>query len=79
MALLWPGGTVLFQKLDRVDILELRRTILANVPSDYVGFNKYLEYFDSIMDRLFFVGSVLCEPRRAGSIGSPSLSGIHKG
>ena len=42
---LWPyfglAGKVLFQKLDRVDILELRRTILANVPSDYVGFNKY--------------------------------------
>jgi hypothetical protein len=41
VAPLSPVGKVLFQKLDPVDILELRRTILANVPSDYVGFNKY--------------------------------------
>jgi hypothetical protein len=41
MALLSPGGTVLYQKLDPVDILELRGTILAGLPSDYVGFNKY--------------------------------------
>ena len=40
MALLSPGGTVLYQKLDPVDILELRGTILASLPSDYVGFNK---------------------------------------
>jgi hypothetical protein len=24
-----------------VNILELRRTILANLPSDYIGFNQY--------------------------------------
>jgi hypothetical protein len=27
--------------LGSVDILELRRTILANLPSDYIGFNQY--------------------------------------
>ena len=26
---------------DPVDILELRRKILANLDSDYIGFNKY--------------------------------------
>ena len=39
--LLAPDGKVLYQKLGPVDILELRRTILANLPSDYPGFNKY--------------------------------------
>lgn len=39
--LLSPEGKVLYKKLGSVDILELRRTILANLPSDYVGFNKY--------------------------------------
>jgi hypothetical protein len=39
--LLSPGGKVLYRKLGPVDILELRRTILANLPSDYGGFNKY--------------------------------------
>jgi peroxiredoxin len=39
--LLDPNGTVLYKKLGSVDILELRRTILANLPSDYVGFNQY--------------------------------------
>jgi hypothetical protein len=39
--LLSPGGKVLYQKLGPVDILELRRTILATLPSDYSGFNKY--------------------------------------
>lgn len=39
--LLAPDGKVLYQKLGPVDILELRRTILANMPSDYIGFNKY--------------------------------------
>ena len=34
-------GNVLYQKLGPVDILELRRKILANLPSDYIGFNKY--------------------------------------
>jgi peroxiredoxin len=39
--LLSPEGKVLYKKLGSVDILELRRTILANLPSDYAGFNKY--------------------------------------
>jgi peroxiredoxin len=34
-------GKVLYRKQGSVDILELRRTILANLPSDYEGFNKY--------------------------------------
>jgi thiol-disulfide isomerase/thioredoxin len=39
--LLDENGKVLYKKLGSVDILELRRTILANLPSDYIGFNKY--------------------------------------
>jgi peroxiredoxin len=39
--LIAPGGKVLYQKQGSVDMLELRRTILANLPSDYEGFNKY--------------------------------------
>jgi peroxiredoxin len=39
--LLGPDGKVLYQKLGPIDILELRRTILANLPSDYIGFNQY--------------------------------------
>jgi hypothetical protein len=39
--LLAPGGKTLYQKLGPVDILELRRKILENLPSDYIGFNKY--------------------------------------
>jgi peroxiredoxin len=39
--LLGPDGKVLYKKLGSVDILELRRTILANLPSDYIGFNQY--------------------------------------
>src|SRR3984885_11447627 len=39
--LISPDGEVLYQKQGSVDILELRRTILANLPSDYEGFNKY--------------------------------------
>jgi len=27
--------------LGTVDFLQLRRTILANLPSDYIGFNQY--------------------------------------
>lgn len=34
-------GGILYQKQGSVDILELRRTILANLPSDYEGFNRY--------------------------------------
>lgn len=39
--LLGPNGKVLYSSLGSVDILRLRRTILAAMPSDYVGFNKY--------------------------------------
>jgi len=34
-------GKILYKRLGNVDILELRRTILANLPSDYIGFNRY--------------------------------------
>jgi peroxiredoxin len=39
--LLAPDGKVLYKTLGAVDLLELRRIILANLPSDYAGFNKY--------------------------------------
>jgi peroxiredoxin len=39
--LIAPGGQILYEKEGSVDILELRRTILANLPSDYIGFNRY--------------------------------------
>jgi len=39
--LISPDGKILYQKQGSVDILELRRTILASLPSDYEGFNKY--------------------------------------
>jgi peroxiredoxin len=39
--LLSGDGKVLYKKMGPVDLLELRRTILANLPSDYVGFNRY--------------------------------------
>jgi peroxiredoxin len=39
--LIAPDGKVLYQSQGTIDILELRRTILANLPSDYPGFNKY--------------------------------------
>jgi peroxiredoxin len=39
--LLDSDGTVLYKNMGSVDILELRRTILAALPSDYIGFNKY--------------------------------------
>jgi hypothetical protein len=39
--LLSSDGKVLYKKLGSVDLLELRRTILANLPSDYIGFNHY--------------------------------------
>jgi peroxiredoxin len=34
-------GKVLYKRIGSIDILELRRVILANLPSDYIGFNKY--------------------------------------
>ena len=39
--LIAPNGKVLYQKQGSVDMLELRRTILANLPSDYEDFNMY--------------------------------------
>ena len=39
--LIAPDGKLLYRKQGSVDILELRRTILANLPSDYDGFNQY--------------------------------------
>jgi peroxiredoxin len=36
-----PNGKLLYQRQGSLDILELRRTILANLPSDYEGFNRY--------------------------------------
>jgi peroxiredoxin len=39
--LLSGDGKVLYKKMGTADMLELRRIILANLPSDYIGFNKY--------------------------------------
>ena len=39
--LLGPGGQLLYQHQGRLDILELRRTILANLPAEYDGFRHY--------------------------------------
>jgi len=39
--LLSGDGKVLYKQMGTVDILELRRTILANVASEYAGFNEY--------------------------------------
>ena len=39
--LLDADGKALYKSLGSVDILELRRTILANLLSDYIGFNRY--------------------------------------
>lgn len=39
--LLSADGKVLYKQMGTVDILELRRTILANVASEYAGFNEY--------------------------------------
>ena len=36
-----PDGKTLYEQLGSLDILKLRRTILAALPSDYVGFNQY--------------------------------------
>jgi peroxiredoxin len=45
--LLDPDGKVLYKSLGSVDILELRRTILASLPSDYTGFNQYWQMSSS--------------------------------
>ena len=42
---------VLYKSLGSVDILELRRTILANLPSDYTGFNQYWQSTSTQSDR----------------------------
>lgn len=39
--LIAPDGKVLYREQGSVDILALRRTILANLASDYEGFNRY--------------------------------------
>jgi peroxiredoxin len=39
--LLSADGKVLYKQLGSADMLELKRTILANLPSDYKGFNQY--------------------------------------
>jgi len=39
--LISPDGRILFEKLGELDILKLRRTILANMPGDYSGFQQY--------------------------------------
>ena len=39
--LIAPAGKVLYRRQGSIDILELRRTILANLPSDYEGFSRY--------------------------------------
>jgi thiol-disulfide isomerase/thioredoxin len=41
--LLAPGGNVLFSTTGSVDMLQLRRKILASVPAEYVGFQQYWE------------------------------------
>jgi hypothetical protein len=39
--LIAPDGKVLYRREGEVDILELRRTILANLATDYPGFREY--------------------------------------
>lgn len=39
--LLSADGKVLYKQLGSADMLELKRIILANLPSDYQGFNRY--------------------------------------
>jgi peroxiredoxin len=39
--LLSPDGRILFEKRGELDMLKLRRTILANMPGEYAGFQKY--------------------------------------
>ena len=39
--LIAPDGKVLYKRQGSVDMLELRRTILAQVVTEYEGFNKY--------------------------------------
>jgi peroxiredoxin len=39
--LIAPGGKIVYERQGDIDFLELRRTILANMPADYIGFQKY--------------------------------------
>jgi hypothetical protein len=39
--LLSPKGEVLYRKEGGVDVLDLRRHILASLPTDYPGFQRY--------------------------------------
>jgi hypothetical protein len=41
--LLAPGGQVLFSTTGSVDMIQLRRKILASVPAEYIGFQQYWE------------------------------------
>ena len=41
--LLAPGGQVLFSSTGSVDMVQLRRKILASVPAEYIGFQQYWE------------------------------------
>jgi thiol-disulfide isomerase/thioredoxin len=36
-----PDGKVIYKTLGSLDLLEMRRKILAAMPSDYIGFNVY--------------------------------------
>jgi peroxiredoxin len=39
--LIAPGGKIVYERQGDIDFLELRRTILANMPADYIGFQNY--------------------------------------
>ena len=39
--LIAPGGKILYERQGDIDFLELRRTILRNMPADYIGFQNY--------------------------------------
>jgi len=41
IALITPDGKMVYRKLGAVSILELRRTILANIDWEYEGFSRY--------------------------------------
>ncbi|HLK21917.1 MAG TPA: redoxin family protein [Bryobacteraceae bacterium] len=39
--LIAPGGKILYEHQGDIDFLELRRTILRNMPAEYIGFQNY--------------------------------------
>ena len=39
--LISPNGAIVYERQGDIDFLELRRTILANLPAGYIGFQKY--------------------------------------